>query len=678
MAFLRGLVSQGRDIFSETSQRAASFHEEKCATLDAIVIGVGGTALGAELSSAILDTSLQTGASIAGASLGLAIAAEAGSNWLEDRYGTAAKVGGYVGAYTIGGLILQGVVHDSSSVIDFVSNLAHNSLDYGIIFGLGLGAKYIIQKAWTNLRRHDWDSEQTAKFKRQKTTYLAAAALAITIGEAATFSQDTFPFPTDSYRHEDVGMQILANGLTGDIHEGDLITLDVKVTHAPEHIDDNLTVRYFMADATRTLPKQGSSSFYDHLVYLGERSDLQINKDGKGIVSGFFEYDPTLAMAYVDGIAFINPTVDGAATKRLLVELWDGDKKLDHKWYGTDNSHDWDSHFIVPENSEAPTVEPAIVYIKGDGKKKVFIYNQMLGSTEMEAETLAVADYWHPHMFEFYSSRTTTIGIKQRVSEKLEKRILEKAHAHNVKVLPMVSAFTPGLVDRVLDNPETSARAVAQQIKENKYDGVAIDLETIAFGNERSEDLVRFMKVLRKQLPEGKYEIAIAVSPRFEGSETHGYRHHGFYDYAALEPHIDYVHIMAYDFHRGKHGASPVLPNNKIDDIVRYAQQHINDDDKIVFLMPFYGYVWTKSGRGVGTLSAENNQKYLNSRISSSYDEGELRVVTRDRIAYLQDSKVFETRLTMLDDLGITCVGGWRQTHATAGIFKEIGEWKSE
>jgi len=681
MASLRNVREQSRDILRKISRKVARFHDERCATLDAVVMGIGGTALGAELSSAIVNTSLQTGAGIAGASLGLAVAAEAGSNWLEDRYGTAAKVAGYAGAYTIGGLVLQGIVHDSSSIADYFSNLAHYSLEYGIIFGLGLGAKYLIQKAWTNLRTQPEDSEQTVQFKRQKIKYLAAAALAITLGEAATFGQDAFPFPTDSYRHEDVGMQIVANGLAGDVQDGDVITLDVKVTQAPKRSGDTLTVRYFMADATRKLPEQGSSSFYDTLVYLGERSDLHVTTSGKGIVSGFFEYDSALATAYVEGTATINPTIDGATTKRLLVEIWDGDKKLDHKWYGTDNSHNWDSHFIIPEKSEEPTDEPPIstvVHIRGDGKKRVFIYNQSLGSTKMEAETLAVADYWHPHVFEFYSSRTATIGVKQRISDKLEQSIIRKAHANNVKVLPMVSAFTSSLVDRVLDNPETSAKVIAQHIKENNYDGVAIDLETIAFGSERSKDLVQFMKALRKQLPEGKYEIAIAVSPRFEGSETHGYKHHGFYDYAALEPFVDYLHIMAYDFHRGTHKACPVLPNNKIDDIVQYAQQHLKNDDKLVFLMPFYGYAWTKSGRDVGTVSAANTQKWLNNQVSSSYDDGELRVVTRDRVLYLQDSKGFETRLDMLDNLGVTCVGGWRQTHATAGIFREIGEWKSE
>ena len=144
------------------------------------------------------------------------------------------------------------------------------------------------------------------------------------------------------------------------------------------------------------------------------------------------------------------------------------------------------------------------------------------------------------------------------------------------------------------------------------------------------------------------------------------------------------MQIMAYDFHKGARAPAPVLPEDKIRPIVEYAKQNVNDQDKIVFLMPLYGHVWTlktRLSRGrrityyrpVGTLSAASNDRFLRIRGSRSYiDDGELRIDAGTRIVYTQDREVFRRRHKMLEELGIKNYGYWKQEHANSAIIREI------
>jgi spore germination protein YaaH len=293
---------------------------------------------------------------------------------------------------------------------------------------------------------------------------------------------------------------------------------------------------------------------------------------------------------------------------------------------------------------------------------------------------MAVADYYHPHMYEL-TETNNGLRLKQRVNEKKESSLLNELKRRGIKALPMVSAFdskNSKVVIPALEHPSQTAKLIAKEIRDEGYDGVAIDFESIYIGEERSARLVDFMRLLRAELPKRSYEITIAVSPRFAGSAENGYKHHGFYDLTALAPHVDFIELMAYDFHKGRTGASPVMPEDKLDDIVGYAKAHVVPSEKIVVLFPLYGGVWTKKGKFVGTLSARNTETYLEKAKTRRYDNGELHIVTSDgRIVYAQDETTFKARLDYLRTAGIQNAGAWRQTHGTKAIFNKLGEYKT-
>lgn len=681
-------------------RRGLKFYKDHRKTLDALVIGTAATVGTAEASAQILDTSLTTGGAAAAVTLGYGTLVDKIGTYVNKRFGSKAAAIVYSAGVAGAAIGVHKVLHleEKIATTDFMLDTYHRLPDYGT-FGIALAAGWYLGKKLLGATAQEKPDpkkgkeekkadEKKAFFKRTGRTAMALAGFSYLVGQGMQYAYNALPstYTTDSERHDDIGMQIIVSkdeDNDGKINDGELMTIDVKATKAGNLAGKDLTIRYFMLPATGTqptVPNAGAKEFYDDLIYLGERSDFSVGKKGKAIISGIFEYDAGIESAFIPDTALINP-VDGSkiANYKFLVEVWNGNKKVDHKWWGSESTNDHLFTFELPEEKKEEEPTPPIVRVSGDGSKHVFIYNQALGSKKMEEETLAVVDYWHPHVYEFTVDRRSKLQLKQWkwCSEKLEENIIEKAHGRGVKVLPMVSAFTKSMVQRILDNPSTAADRIADVVKEEGYDGVAVDLETISLGSESSDEYVEFMRRLRAELPADKYKIAVAVSPRFEGSAEHGYRHHGFYDYQGLAQYADFLHIMAYDFHKGRRGASPILPNDKIDDIVAYAQARVAND-QIVFLMPLYGYVWTKRGRSVGTISAQNNKKYVDAAISSEYSNGELHIVTKNREAYLQDSKVFEDRLKILEGLNVNNVGGWRQTHGTKGIYNEFGEWKQQ
>ena len=694
------------DTLSAQEVKLPKVYQNHRATIDTIVLGAASVLVGAEKAAEVLDTSLLLGAATVGGTIGTIYLVPKAANSAYERIKKKSEEyarRAYGAVYGLTGLVAVGsmhkVLHMDDPVLsrEFWSDAVHALPEYGAVFAGTYAGLKAVQYICKKTEKRTKDSSVILFMKRAARTALTAGGLgyAVVTGVGAVvdaYKESDLHLPNIEFPKfegcapkpkEDLKIGLKVSGANAinkgelQVQDDDMITLDVKIENAKEYVGKDLTVRYYVFDtANGEVPKKDAWFFYKNMVFLGKRSDLHIEKNGAGLISGIFEYDASLASAYEEGAATINPRSDasGEKTYKFLVEILADGKKIDQKWWGEGGTKDYRFTFLPAEIETEPVVP--ITRVNSDGKRHVFIYNQALGSTKMEKETLAVADYWHPHLWEFQKSPTHVLKLTQRCSERVEDKIKVDATPYGVKILPMVSAFSSGLVDRVLDNPSTAAKLIGDQVKQEGYAGVAIDLETISRGSERSADLVEFVRRVREQLPEGKYEIAIAVSPRFEGSAEHGYRHHGFYDYAGLARYVDWLHIMAYDFHKGRKGASPVLPEDKIDDIVAYARKHA-PLQKAVMLMPFYGYVWTSGGSPVGTISAHNNDKYTKGAKSSKISGGELRVVTADRVAYLQTASVFERRLEELNQLGITNAGGWRQTHATAGIYTEFGQWKA-
>lgn len=309
-------------------------------------------------------------------------------------------------------------------------------------------------------------------------------------------------------------------------------------------------------------------------------------------------------------------------------------------------------------------------------EKNVFIYSQESKKENLQDVDLSASNYWCPHIYDISNSKGG-VKLKYKINSKSIDDLVQKAHSSGNTILPMLSAFNDDAIKAVISNPDYFAEKIAAEVKFKKYDGITIDFESTKLNSNYSRQMVDFMRKLRNQLKEGKYEIALAVSPRFEGSSQKGYSHHGFYDFKGLSKYVDHMHLMCYDFHSKKGKPSPVLPEDSLVKILEYAKENI-PNEKITVLLPFYGYVWkkrkSKKQRRNGSLSANNVDNYVEKHgvKKSEIRNGEVYIETRDSYVYAQTPEVFKRRFQILDTYGIKSIGGWRSSHLNDEISQTI------
>ncbi len=510
-----------------------------------------------------------------------------------------------------------------------------------------------------------------------------------------------------------------ANSTDYRIEDDDVINIGFRLKNAVKSAGKQLTLKYFMVN------ERLKQAVYNHdwkqimrnndLILIGERSDFSVERNGTADLEGFFQFDNQLESAYEKDTAFINPGFGKNYRNNgflYLVQVFDDKGKyVTGKIWGNGSNDILKFQTTIEQIAAQERVvqarpkqtkielkqpqlqEPAIARDNTDNqatKKKVFIYEQQLNRQE-EAFSFAVVDFYQPHLYEIERNRNNNVRIKDKASKSYEERLHREAKRNDFKITPMLSVFDKDLINYVLDNKDYYANAIAALVKKHEWNGIVIDFETIRLGAERSKSLTQFMATLRQYLPSGNYTLSMATSPRFKenngrDSASNGYKHHGFYDFRELGQIVDYLQVMAYDFHnKSKYDGKPILPEDKIKPIVDYAFNTIQHD-KVVFLMPMYGYVWDGNGRGISGMKASSVQQYIdtakNNNGTITYKNGELYIRTNDpqfdRIVSTQDEKVFKRRHDLLDQLGVSNFGYWRGSHASRAMFQEIARWKKE
>lgn len=137
--------------------------------------------------------------------------------------------------------------------------------------------------------------------------------------------------------------------------------------------------------------------------------------------------------------------------------------------------------------------------------------------------------------------------------------------------------------------------------------GIHIDIEYGGTVNPAMRNgLTRLMKTLREHLNQ-KYD-GINVSMAMYAGAADSYM---IWDVEAIEPHVDHIVVMAYDFHRRTSPqAGPVAPlfgGKELwdSDINQHLQAFLKvvPPEKIILGVPFYGYEWQTTSQNAQALT---------------------------------------------------------------------------
>jgi HAD superfamily hydrolase (TIGR01509 family) len=214
----------------------------------------------------------------------------------------------------------------------------------------------------------------------------------------------------------------------------------------------------------------------------------------------------------------------------------------------------------------------------------------------------------------FSAQDATTISVNSNLSTEATAQFVASARAAGSKVVPsIVDELPAGGMAAILADPASRAAhvaAIGDLAATNGYDGIDLDYEKFAFADNRatwsttSPLWIDFLTELGSRLHADGRTLSVSVPYiRDDGrTDDSGY---WVYDYAGMEPHVDQIRIMAYDFSTDK--AGPVAPLSFVRDAIHGAKQAVDDESKLSLGVALYGYNWPIAT--VGTCPAEQEGK---------------------------------------------------------------------
>lgn len=251
--------------------------------------------------------------------------------------------------------------------------------------------------------------------------------------------------------------------------------------------------------------------------------------------------------------------------------------------------------------------------------------------------------------------------------------------------------FNNEAIEKLLSSPSAQLKytaSVNQLLDTSQYPISAINLDVEYNGNatpELRQQYVAFVKHTKDTLLErqkrGKPAVQLSLSIYASAANKPW-----LWDVKELAPHLDYIVVMAYDFHRTTSPiAGPVAPifggrEEWGSDIITHLEEFLAKvpAEKIILGIPFYGYEWETTSPdskasvfpGTGsTASYQRVQTLLQEKdklgIEAHWDEKALSpyltFLQNDRahVIYYEDQRSLSYKLDLVRDLRLAGVAIW-------------------
>ncbi|MGN6810285.1 MAG: glycosyl hydrolase family 18 protein [Thermomicrobiales bacterium] len=280
------------------------------------------------------------------------------------------------------------------------------------------------------------------------------------------------------------------------------------------------------------------------------------------------------------------------------------------------------------------------------------------------------------HVSPYYYALKTDSTIDTKNEQPATTALLRD---HHVKVVPMIkNGPTYNDFHNLIDTPQEQDRLVAALVAlvtSKGYDGINIDFEGL---NPTDRPLLTdFMRRLHAQLSAAGKLTTMAVPAKATDTTT-GWG--GAYDYAALAPSLDYVVVMAYDFHYAGGTPGPVAPVNWVRGVARYAAAQFGAG-KTILGVPFYGLDWdTKTKQPASTVKMDAGplltQRPNATSGYSTTDAANWVKYTDDHgdphEAWYESEQSITAKLGVVTDLGLAGFGAWRLGQEDGGAWNAI------
>jgi spore germination protein YaaH len=244
------------------------------------------------------------------------------------------------------------------------------------------------------------------------------------------------------------------------------------------------------------------------------------------------------------------------------------------------------------------------------------------------------------------------------------------AHQNGIKVIPLVN-LVPSQDAILLNQPaqDKLMTNLVNEVKTNNYDGIDIDFEffpTTAikdFTVDRDK-LTAFMKNLHAQMSSMGKVTYMAVVPHVGSSDAAG----GVFNYANLDPYLDKVTIMTYDFKETHSTSGPVAPFDWVEQNINTAIKQGFKPEQISLGVATYGYDWPVGQTGgfsipTSEIMKEVSSKGYNVKWSDKYQEPYYTYTDSagiPREVWFENAKTLQTKIDLVNKYKLAGISIWR------------------
>ncbi|MFG3611704.1 glycosyl hydrolase family 18 protein [Rummeliibacillus stabekisii] len=229
------------------------------------------------------------------------------------------------------------------------------------------------------------------------------------------------------------------------------------------------------------------------------------------------------------------------------------------------------------------------------------------------------------------------------------------------------TGFDPNLTVTILSNATVRQRLITNiynLLRNKNYSGVNIDFEQIPASQR--DNFTAFLRELRTRIQPGGFSLSVALPFKTEENDPPWRRG---YDYRGIGAAVDFVFLMAYDWHELGSDPGPVAPIQEVRKTVNYAIQTIGAR-KILLGVPRYGYDWTVangqvvSAKAVSVAEAIKTAMRHNVPISYSREYQQPFFTYWDATGaehrvWFEDARALAQKLQMIVDKRLRGIGSW-------------------
>ncbi|WP_284036600.1 glycoside hydrolase family 18 protein [Neobacillus sp. 114] len=229
--------------------------------------------------------------------------------------------------------------------------------------------------------------------------------------------------------------------------------------------------------------------------------------------------------------------------------------------------------------------------------------------------------------------------------------------------------FSPELVHQAINNPTARTNLVnniTNLVTNRGYGGVNIDFERVLAVDR---DLYTgFLRELRDRLKPLGRTLTVAV-PAKTSEEIPWLKG---YDFGGIGSVVDFMFIMAYDFH---HAGSEPGPVASIPDVRRTIEFAISNVPrrKIIIGVPLYGYDWVIPYRPGSVAPAISNQDAVETAMrfqspiqySTEWESPSFRYRDQGGVTHevwFEDVRSMAAKMMLVRDYGLQGIGAWQLT----------------